>query len=74
MYGLPAFTFIGSAATAQAPETAAQHMREILGLSAEERRQLRVASRITEAVDGCVSGMANLRVAMAIAKEAVNTN
>jgi Zn-dependent peptidase ImmA (M78 family) len=40
VHGLSALAFIGSARIQDAPELVAQHMRETLGLSAEERRQL----------------------------------
>lgn len=40
VHGLSALAFIGSARIQEAPELVAQHMRETLGLSAEERRQL----------------------------------
>ncbi|ENI8200869.1 ImmA/IrrE family metallo-endopeptidase [Pseudomonas aeruginosa] len=40
LHGLSALAFIGSARIQEAPELVAQHMRETLGLSAEERRQL----------------------------------
>lgn len=40
VHGLSAQAFIGSARIQDAPELVAQHMRETLGLSAEERRQL----------------------------------
>jgi len=40
LHGLPALAFIGSAHVQDAPETAARHMHETLGLSTEARRQL----------------------------------
>ncbi len=40
MHGLPALPFVGSANVQEAPETVAQRLREVLGLSAEARRQL----------------------------------
>lgn len=40
LHGLPALTFIGSATTEDAPETIAQQMRDVLGLSIAERQQL----------------------------------
>jgi Zn-dependent peptidase ImmA (M78 family) len=40
LHGLPALAFIGSARAEDAPETVARRMREMLGLSAESRRQL----------------------------------
>lgn len=40
MHGLPALPFVGSANEQEAPEAVAQRLREVLGLSAEARRQL----------------------------------
>ncbi|MFA6121855.1 MAG: ImmA/IrrE family metallo-endopeptidase [Sideroxydans sp.] len=40
MHGLPALPFVGSANVQEAPEAVAQRLREVLGLSAEARRQL----------------------------------
>lgn len=40
MHGLPALPFVGSASVQEAPEAVAQRLREVLGLSAEARRQL----------------------------------
>ena len=40
LHGLPALAFVGSVNVQAAPGTAAQHLRETLGLSAETRRQL----------------------------------
>jgi len=40
MHGLPALPFVGSASVQEAPEAVAQRLRELLGLSAEARRQL----------------------------------
>ncbi len=40
VHGLPALPFVGSASMQEAPEAAAQRLRETLGLSAEARRQL----------------------------------
>jgi Zn-dependent peptidase ImmA (M78 family) len=40
MHGLPALPFVGSASVQEAPEAVAQHLREMLGLSADARRQL----------------------------------
>lgn len=40
LHGLPALAFVGSANPGDAPEAVAQEMREVLGLSAEERRLL----------------------------------
>lgn len=39
MHGLPALPFVGSASVQDAPEAVAQRLREVLGLSAEARRQ-----------------------------------
>lgn len=40
MHGLPILPFVGSASVQEAPEAVAQRLREVLGLSAEARRQL----------------------------------
>lgn len=40
MHGMPSLAFVGSAHSAEAPQTVAQRMREQLQLSIEERRQL----------------------------------
>ena len=40
MHGLPALPFVGSANVQEAPEAVAQRLRDVLGLSAEARRQL----------------------------------
>jgi Zn-dependent peptidase ImmA (M78 family) len=40
MNGLPALPFVGSASLQEAPEVVAQHLREVLGLSADARQQL----------------------------------
>ncbi|MBU0622436.1 MAG: ImmA/IrrE family metallo-endopeptidase [Gammaproteobacteria bacterium] len=40
MHGLPALPFVGSANVQEAPEAVAQRLREVLGLTAEARRQL----------------------------------
>ena len=39
MHGLPALPFVGSASVQETPEAVAQRLREVLGLSAEARRQ-----------------------------------
>jgi len=39
LHGLPALPFVGSASVQEAPETVTQRLREVLGLSAEARRQ-----------------------------------
>ena len=39
MHGLPALPFVGSASVQEAPEAVVQRLREVLGLSAEARRQ-----------------------------------
>lgn len=40
MHGLPTLPYVGSANVQEAPEAVAQRLREVLGLSAEVRRQL----------------------------------
>jgi len=40
LHGLPATTFVGSGRLDEAPQSAAQRLREVLGVSPEERRQL----------------------------------
>lgn len=40
LHSLPALTFVGSVTTEDAPETVAQQMRDVLGLSIAERRHL----------------------------------
>lgn len=62
LHGLPALTFIGSATTEDAPETIAQQMRDMMGLSIAERQQLptwtdALRQMITKAEDGGVMVM-----------------
>jgi Zn-dependent peptidase ImmA (M78 family) len=40
MHGMPALLFVGSASLQESPEAVARRLREVLGLSAEARRQL----------------------------------
>lgn len=70
VHGLEPWTFVGSARTQESPEVVAQRMRETLGLSADERRQL---STWTEALRQLIAKAEDTGV-MVMASSIVGSN
>lgn len=70
VHGLEPWTFVGSARTQESPEVVAQRMRETLGLSSDERRQL---STWTEALRQLIAKAEDTGV-MVMASSIVGSN